>query len=54
MDTKLEKIVAKVKAKPRNLWTEECKGVTNKCLHSCLKAENIDSYNSFKAQSGPR
>jgi len=43
----LQGIITEVKAKPRNLWTDEGKEFTNKRLQSWLEAENINSYHSY-------
>jgi len=43
----LQVIMAEVKAKPRNLWTDEGKEFTNRHLQSWLQAEHINSYHSY-------
>lgn len=43
----LQVIMAEVKAKPRNLWTDEGKKFTKKRLQSWLEAEHINFYHSY-------
>jgi len=43
----LQGIMTEVQAKPRSLWTDERKELTNKHLQSWLQAEHINSYHSY-------